>query len=137
MYKRQAVPGPETVAGALAGAGKAAQPAVLAQPGEFPAPAGENFMDIGLMPHIPDNAVRRAVKDTVQRNRQLHHAQIGGKMSARFGYGADQKFTDLPGELREPVSYTHLPKWSALRAKNMRPSVQCRCRRIGAGGRNS
>ena len=42
----------------------------------------QNFVRIALMPYIKEQAVTRCVKTTVQRYRQLHHAEIGRQMSA-------------------------------------------------------
>ena len=50
------------------------------------APPGQNFMGIGLMPHIPDQLIPRRVKHVMQRNRQFHHAKPRTQMPAGLRY---------------------------------------------------
>ena len=45
-------------------------------------PPGQEFMGIRLMPYIPDNGVFRTCKNPMQRNGQLNHSKIAGKMPA-------------------------------------------------------
>src|ERR1043166_10304057 len=47
-------------------------------------PAGEHFVDITLMTHIHDKAVARRVEHTMERDRQLDHAQVWAEMPARL-----------------------------------------------------
>ena len=49
--------------------GKAAQPVQLTQCGKLLLPARQNFMNIRLMPYIPDDFILRQIKAVFQRNR--------------------------------------------------------------------
>ena len=46
------------------------------------ATAGEDLVRIGLVAHVPDQAVMRRIKTAMQRQRQFHRAQVGGEMPA-------------------------------------------------------
>ena len=46
---------------------------------------GQNLVDIGLMPDIPNDFVPRTVKNLMQSYRQLHDTEVGSKMSTGFG----------------------------------------------------
>ena len=61
--------------------GKPAEPSVLAQGGKPVQPSGEQLVDIGLVPHIPDNLVPGHGKHLMQGDGQFHHSQVGGQMS--------------------------------------------------------
>ena len=56
-------------------------------------------MDICLMPDIPNNFIRRHVKDPKQRNRQLHDAKIGRKVAAVLFDRLNQQPANLRREL--------------------------------------
>ena len=78
-------------------------------------------MGIALMPHVKDQAVTARIVDPMQRDRQLHRAQIGRQMSPGSGNGFDQESADLIAQglqlLRlqffyifrgmDPLQYTH------------------------------
>ena len=61
--------GAERVVFALAAAGEARQAAGLTEGPNAVAAPSENFMRIGLMPHVPDQPVARGVEDRVDRDR--------------------------------------------------------------------
>ena len=65
-------------------AGKTRKAIELAQRGHFFTTAGQNFVGITLMTHIPNNPIIGGIKNIVQGNRQFNRTQIGGKMSAGF-----------------------------------------------------
>ena len=81
--------GAEGIVFALAAAGEAGQAAALAQGADSVAPAGENFMRIGLMPDVPDQPVAGGFENRVQRDGQLHHAQGCPEMPARDRHRVD------------------------------------------------
>ncbi len=60
----------------------------------FP-PSGQHLVCIGLMPHVPHDAVVGRVEDIVQGDGQFHHAERRGKMPgilAQLLYEAVPKF---------------------------------------------
>ena len=71
----------------------------LANGVEAVAASGQELMHVGLVTHIEDKAVRRCVENRVQRNRQLHHAQIRPQMAAGFGQHGNEFLADLLGQL--------------------------------------
>ena len=70
---------------ALVAARKARQAVQLAQRGHAFAPPGQDFVRVGLVPHIPNNAVFRCIEHIVQSHREFHRAQVGAQVSAGFG----------------------------------------------------
>ncbi len=79
-------------------AGKTAQPAMPAQGVKAIPPPGENFMDVALVSHVPDDAVLGAVKGAVQGQGQLHHSQAGSKVATGVGHGLKHKSAYLGGQ---------------------------------------
>ena len=61
------------VVGALLGRGKRANAAQLAVGAESIAPPCEDFVPIGLMSHVPNDAVLRRVEHIVERHGEFHH----------------------------------------------------------------
>ena len=96
------MPHPEGVVFAFLPFGEAGQPFILPQRGKCFFAAGEDFMDIGLVSYIKDKFVFRGVKDPVQRQRQLHHPQVGGQVAAVFGHHINEQLPDLR---RQPVHF--------------------------------
>ena len=45
-------------------------------------PAGEDFVRVGLVAHVPDQAVFGGVENIMQGHCELHRAQVGAQMSA-------------------------------------------------------
>ena len=58
------------------------QAAFLANGADFVAAAGQNFMRVGLMADVPDQAIERRVIHVVQRHGQFHRAEARGKVTA-------------------------------------------------------
>ena len=58
-------------------------------------------MGVGLVAHIPDELVPGAVKNIVQGDGQLHHAQAGGQVPAGEGHGGNNLLPDLLGQHRQ------------------------------------
>ena len=84
------VGGAKGIVRALFSTWKPAQAIFLSQGVHAIAPTGQDFVAIGLMPHIPDDAVMGGVVDVVQRHRQLHRAQVGAQMTAGLGHAVQQ-----------------------------------------------
>src|SRR5205807_7562762 len=76
----------------------AAEAAKLAQPGEALAGPGQQLMDVRLVPGVPEDPILRAVKDAMERQRQLDHAEIRAQVAAGLGDAGNQELTDLLGE---------------------------------------
>ena len=70
---------------------------------------GEQLVDVGLVPGVPEQHVARAVEDTVQRNGQLDDTEVRSQVATGSRDVLDQKAADLGGELRRA-----LPEESAL-----------------------
>ena len=97
---------------ALADARKAGQPAALAQVSKLLTPAGQYFMNIGLMPHVEHNAILRLAEHILQRQRQLNHAQIGRKMPTLLQHCIDQQRANLA---RQPLHLLNAQLFQILR----------------------
>ncbi len=76
------VAGVVDVVGALRPLRKAAHAPVRPQRIEAAAASGQQFVDVGLVTHVPDDLVTRAVERAMQTERQLDHAEIGGEMAS-------------------------------------------------------
>ncbi len=99
--RRAAVARAEGVALALLPAGEAAQPPCPAQGGELVQAAGQELVRIALVAHVEQELVARQVVDVVQRDRQLHRAQVAGKVAAVARDDAQDLPADLLAELLE------------------------------------
>ena len=89
----------EGVVLALRAFGKSRQAAALPQGADAVAAAGEDFVRICLMPHIPDQAVPRGIEHMVQRDRQLDHAEACPQVPAGSRNRADGLGSQLICEL--------------------------------------
>ena len=65
---------------------------------------GEHFVDVNLMAHVPDKLVLGRVENAVQRDGQLHHAEIRAEMPAVFGEPGDQFLPDFPGQFLQAAA---------------------------------
>ena len=90
--------GAEGVVLAFVTARKAAQPAQLAQGVHTLATTGKNFVRIGLVSNIPDDAVLRRVEHVVQRHGQLYRAQVGAEMATCLRHAFQHKAAQLVGQ---------------------------------------
>ncbi len=93
--------------------GVAGQAALHLQLREVLAP-GEQLVDVGLVPRVPQDAVLGRVEDAVQGDRELDHAEVGAEVAAGLGDGVDQEGADLVGQLiellrSEPVQIARSP----------------------------
>ena len=81
--------------------GKAGQAVFHAHGVHARAPAGEDFVRISLVAHVPHQAVVRGVEHIVQRHGQLDAAQVGGKVAAGLADRLHQKLAQLARQLRQ------------------------------------
>src|SRR4051794_19285353 len=91
----------EGVVVALAALGEAGETAGLAQRADAVAPSGQDLVRIGLMAHVPDQPVAWGIKDIMQRDRELDHAEAGAEMSAGDGDGVNRLLAQFGGKLRQ------------------------------------
>ena len=99
--RRRRMRGAEGVIFAFGTLGEPGQAAALPQRADTVSPAGENLVRVGLVADVPDQSVRRRVKDIVERDRQLDHAKPCTEMAAGPGDGVDHLVAQLVGELPE------------------------------------
>ena len=90
--------GDEGVVDALPGLGEAGEAPELPQGGKQLLAPGQGLVDVALMAHVEHQPVRRGVEHPVDGHGQLHHAQVGGQVSARPGDALDQEFPQLGAE---------------------------------------
>src|SRR5262249_16174991 len=83
-------------------------PPRLPQRGDPVLPAGQQLMHVSLGAGVEDEPVGRRVEDTVQRDGQLDHPEVGPEMPPVAGYGLDEKVADLAGERGELVGAERL-----------------------------
>ena len=95
------VRGAKGVVRAFAAHRKARDAAQLAQRGHALAPTGEDFVRVGLVAHVPHDAVVGGVEDVVQRHRQLHRAQVGAQMPPGFRDAVEHVGPQLVGQHRQ------------------------------------
>ena len=93
--------GAERVVFAFGALGETGQAAALAQRANAVAPAGENFVRIGLVADVPDQPVGRRVEHGMQRDGQFHHAEPGAEMAAGLSDRVDGLVAQLVGQLLE------------------------------------
>src|SRR2546421_80915 len=82
---------------------EAANAAVLFYSRQELAPAGQNFVRIRLMPHVPNKTVVRRLKSVVQRHSQLNCPQRGTSMAANARHGFEYVLPNLVGYLLQPL----------------------------------
>ena len=99
--RRAAVPGYKGVAVAFGRVGEAGDAVFLAQRRKTGAPPRQQLMGIALVADVKQQFVLRQVQGAVQRNGELHHAQVGGKMPPGGGNASDQKTADLLTQARQ------------------------------------
>ena len=87
--------GAERVVLALAATREAGNPSAHAYAAHRFTAAGENLVRIGLVSHVPDDAVMRRIEDVMQRDGQLDRPQIGGQVAA----GLADRFQDEGAQL--------------------------------------
>ena len=97
--------GAKSIVGTLVALGEAGNAACHAQRFHGLAPPGEYLMGVGLVPHVPHQLVVRRVKYIMQRDGQLHRAQIGGQMAAGLADRLHQKLAHLIRQLRQLLAF--------------------------------
>lgn len=70
---------------------KAANPPLLAQTAHAVGPAGEDFVGIRLVAHVPDQPVMGGFIDMVQGHGQLDSAQVGTQVPPGLGHRLQHK----------------------------------------------
>ena len=90
--------GDKRVVNALPRLRKARDPAQLAQRRKLLRAAGKDLMDVALMSHIEYQTVPLGIKNAVDGNGQLHHAEVRGQMSAGMRDLLDQKAPEFIAE---------------------------------------
>ena len=93
---------------ALRWLGEAGKAAVGAQCFERLAPAGEQFVGVGLVPHVEHHAVARHVEQALQGHDDVHGAQRRRHMSPGDRGGGDDLLADLAGENGQLLVVEHL-----------------------------
>ena len=98
----------EEVVGALVGIRVAHQAALGANRAEATKASGDQLVRIDLVARVPDEPIAAEVEDPVQRQAELHHAQVGGKVGRAAGRDFAERLAHLGGELlkllrREPL----------------------------------
>ncbi len=88
---------------------KTTQATELAQGVHAVTPTGQNFVGIGLVAHVPHNAIVRRVVDIVQRHGEFHGAEIGAEMPAGLGNAFQQIGAQLIGQLAQ-LPARHVPQ---------------------------
>jgi hypothetical protein len=76
----------------------AGESALLAERAEILA-AGEEFVDVGLVSSVEDNAVTRGIKDPVHGDGEFNDAEVRAEVAPGLGDVADQEFPDLRCQL--------------------------------------
>jgi hypothetical protein len=82
---------------------KTAEAAELAQAGHAFAPAGQDFVRIGLVTHVPDQPVIGRVEHIVQGDRELHGAEVGTQVPAGLRHAVQHIGAQLVGQRLELV----------------------------------
>jgi hypothetical protein len=93
--------GAESVVAAFAAQRKARDAAELAQRGHALAPAREDFVRVGLVPHVPHQTIVRRVEDVVQRDGQLHRAEVGAQVPTGLGDAVEHEGAQFGGQAFE------------------------------------
>lgn len=104
------MPRAERIKFAFAAFGKARKPVLLANRVDAVAAMGEHFMRVRLMPHIPNQAIMRRIKNRMESHRELDHAQTRPQMPAGFGDALDQFRAQLIGaflQIRDIAVFNH------------------------------
>ena len=79
------------------------QSTTLTQRGHFVHATGEHFVRIGLVTHIPHQAVMGGVEDIVERHCEFHRAQVGTQMTTGFGHTVNQERAQFIRQCRQLV----------------------------------
>ena len=97
------MPGAEMVVGAFVPLEETGQPVMLAQGGEAILAAREDLVGIGLMAHIPHDAILQEVEVVEERDGQFDGAQVRAEVAAGLRYGRDDEGAHLRRQVFELV----------------------------------
>jgi hypothetical protein len=86
---------------ALGAQQKAIEPAELTHGAKSIEPTGKHFVDVTLMADVHYETVTRGVEHAMQRNGQLHNAQVRSQVPARLRENLDQLVAHFLSELRQ------------------------------------
>ena len=75
-----------------------AEAAVLPQRGETIFPTSQDFVNICLVSHVPDDPVPSEVEYSMQCNRGFHDPQTGSQVTAGIGDRINHKCPDIQGQ---------------------------------------
>ena len=95
---------PEVVVLRLLTAEEGSQPPLSSNRGELSVSAGEDFMDIALMPRIPDELVARSLEGVVQGDGEVGDPQARAEVSADRRDHINVSFSGLGDEFVQLVS---------------------------------
>ena len=98
------VRGAEGVVFALAAPRETRDAVEHAQPAHALAPAGEDLVRVGLVADVPDDAVLGRVEHVVQRDGELHRAEVGRQVAAGLRHRLEHVGAQLFGELPESLA---------------------------------
>ena len=93
------VPGPEGIVLTFLAVEKTTEPVTAAQAAHCIAPAGQDFVGIGLVPDIPDQSITGCIKDMVQGDRQFDGPESRRQVTAGGGDGFNQELTEFISQL--------------------------------------
>ena len=96
-----AVTGGKRIVRAFASSGKTGYAVMLSQRVKPIFSTGQQFMGIGLVPHIPDDFIFGRIKYIVQSNGQFYGAQAGCQMASAFGNHLNDNFSDFRSQSRQ------------------------------------
>jgi len=65
------------------------------------APSGQNLVRVGLVTHVPHQAIIRCVEHIVQGDGEFDGTETGGQVSAGLAHGLDEKMAQLVREPRQ------------------------------------
>ncbi len=120
--------GAERIVLAFGALGETGEAAALAQAQHAVAPAGENFVRIRLVAHIPDQPVMWRVEDVMECQGQFDHAQTGAEMTAGNGDGADGFVAQFRRQLCQLVLRQSAQVLGTVdKIQNRRCTVFCQC----------
>src|SRR5690606_7054023 len=85
----------DEVVGRLGPARIAGEPTRVPESVEVGGAAGEDLVDVCLMPDVPDETVLRRVERAMQGDRQLDHSEVRGEMAAGHGDLLEDELPDL------------------------------------------
>src|SRR5271163_4111306 len=87
--------GAERVVDAFRALGETGKPVAFADGADAVSTSREDLVGIGLMAHVPDDAIDWRVENVVECNREFNDAKAGAEMTARQRHGVNQLGAEL------------------------------------------